>query len=98
MKIVILGDFNLNEEMKFSNTYSHKSYYDELNLAFDPMGLIQIVDFTTWSRLVNGRVCLSKAHRRHNNLMYTKRQKDIFEDRKHETTWSNACFINCIPQ
>ena len=33
-----------------------------------------------------GRVCLTKAHRRHNNLVYTKRQKDIYEDRKHETT------------
>ena len=34
-----------------------------------------------------GRVCLTKAHRRHNNLVYTKRQKDIYEDRKHETTY-----------
>ena len=33
-KLVVLGDFNLNEEMKYNNGYSHKSYYDELNLTF----------------------------------------------------------------
>ena len=53
--IVILGDFNLNENMKFSNEYSHKSYYDELNDKFDPLGLIQLVEFETWRRLVNGQ-------------------------------------------
>ena len=52
--MVILGDFNLNETMKFSNDYSHKHYYNELNFAFDPLGLIQLVDFNTWRRLVNG--------------------------------------------
>ena len=54
MKTVIIGDFNLNEDLKFSNEYSHKSYYDELNQVFDPHGLVQLVDFTTWRRLVNG--------------------------------------------
>ena len=36
------------------------------------------------------RVCLTKAHRRHNHLVYTKRQKDICEDRKHEITKRNS--------
>ena len=35
---------------------------------------------------VKGRVCLTKAHRRHNNLVYMKRQKGIYADRKHVTT------------
>ena len=54
MKIIILGDFNLNETLRYSNDYSHKSYFDELNPVFDNLGLIQLVDFITWRRLVNG--------------------------------------------
>ena len=42
------------------------------------------------------RVCLTKAHRRHNNLVYTKRQKDIYEDRKHETTSKNEKRIHIL--
>ena len=53
-KLVLLGDFNLNEAMKFNNDYSHKSYYDELNTIFDRLGLIQMVEFETWRRSVNG--------------------------------------------
>ena len=52
--MLILGDFNLNETMKYTNNYSHKAYYDELSQAFDPLGIIQLVDFVTWKRLVNG--------------------------------------------
>ena len=29
-RVVILGDFNLNEVMKYNVDYSHKSYYDEI--------------------------------------------------------------------
>ena len=55
-KLVILGDFNLNEELKHCNDYSHKNYYDELGGVFDPLGLIQLVEFETWRRSVNGTV------------------------------------------
>ena len=51
---IILGDFNLNEEMKFRHDYSHKAYYDELITAFDPLDLVQLVNFETWKRLVHG--------------------------------------------
>ena len=27
--VIILGDFNLNEHMKYSQDYSHKAYFDE---------------------------------------------------------------------
>ena len=47
MKIIILGDFNLNDTMRYSNDYSHKSYFDELNPVFDNLGLFQLVDFIT---------------------------------------------------
>ena len=36
---IILGDFNLNEEMKFRHDYSHKAYYDE-NLIINRMTCI----------------------------------------------------------
>ena len=46
------------------------------------------------------RVCPTKAHWSHNNLVYTKRQKAIYADRKHETTfvslYSNDLSF-CIP-
>ena len=29
-KVLILGDFNLNEEMKHRADYLHKTYYDDL--------------------------------------------------------------------
>ena len=51
---IVLGDFNLDENKKYLNDYSHRLYYEELIDTFDPLGLIQIVDFNTWSRLVNG--------------------------------------------
>ena len=53
-KLIVLGDFNLNEVLKFSNDYSHKSYYDELITVFNTLGLIQMVEFETWRRFVNG--------------------------------------------
>ena len=54
MKLIILGDFNLNENMKYQQDYSHKAYYEELMQTFEPLGLIQLVNFETWRRLVNG--------------------------------------------
>ena len=52
--MMIIGDFNRNEEMKYRPDYSHKHYYEHLIEIFDPLSLIQMVKFKTWSRLVNG--------------------------------------------
>ena len=54
-KFLILGDFNLNEEMKYKSDYSNNAYFEDLNKTFDPLGLIQLVEFETWKRLVNGQ-------------------------------------------
>ena len=54
IRVMIIGDFNLNEEMKYRPDYSHKHYYEDLIEIFDPLSLIQMVKFKTWSRLVNG--------------------------------------------
>ena len=53
-KPIIIGDFNLNEDRKYDHEYSHRAYYEILTEAFDPQGLIQIVNFNTWTRNVNG--------------------------------------------
>ena len=50
----MLGDFDLDEKKKYKNDYAYKSYYEFLNEYFDPLNLIQLVEFETWSRLVNG--------------------------------------------
>ena len=51
---IVVGDFNLDENKKFKNDYAYKSYYDLLDEHFDPLNLVQLVEFETWSRLVNG--------------------------------------------
>ena len=55
-ELLILGDFNLDENKKYHQDYSHRSrtYYEELINTFEPAGLHQLVEFETWSRLVNG--------------------------------------------
>ena len=50
---IILGDFNLDEHKRFEINYSHKHYFEALNNHFDRHNLIQIIDFDTWSRVVN---------------------------------------------
>ena len=43
-KLLLLGDFNLDERNKFHLDYSHKMYYDVLIQAFEPLGLPQLVE------------------------------------------------------
>ena len=40
--LIIMGDFNLDENQKNNTQYSHQRYYD----------LLQLIKFNTWSRLV----------------------------------------------
>ncbi len=53
-KSIILGDFNLDDNKKYMNSYSHKLYFEELNEKIENKGFIQMVEFETWTRLVNG--------------------------------------------
>ena len=53
-KLILLGDFNLDEMKKYQDDYSHKSYYELLDKELGDYGLVQLVDTWTWSRLVNG--------------------------------------------
>ena len=52
---ILLGDFNLDIRKKGLASYPFKSYFDEMDLALLELNLIQIVDFSTWSRTVSGQ-------------------------------------------
>jgi hypothetical protein len=54
--ILVVGDFNLKEEKRYSNKYQCWKYFTELNELFDSMSLIQMVNFPTWHRLKNGNI------------------------------------------
>ena len=40
--------------MLFPKIHRSKAYYQELINVFDPLNLIQMVNFVTWKRLING--------------------------------------------
>ena len=50
---ILLGDFNLDHRKRFDINYSHKNYYTILNPLIQNNNLSQIVNFDTWSRVIN---------------------------------------------
>ena len=50
---ILLGDFNLDHRKRFDINYSHKNYYSILNPIIQNNNLSQIVNFDTWSRVIN---------------------------------------------
>ena len=51
-----MGDFNLDWSKNNLEDYSHKNYFSDMELKLAAYNLIQIVDFITWTRTVNGQV------------------------------------------
>ena len=49
---IILGDFNLDYNRIYQSNYNFSTLYEHLLAVFDPLGLIQLVNFETWSRFV----------------------------------------------
>ena len=47
MKLIILGDFNLNENMKYQQDYSHKAYYEENKTLFDSCESLLLWNFNS---------------------------------------------------
>ena len=56
---IIIGDFNLDYSKKFDISYSYKHYFTALEDVLSEHGLIQLVNFPTWSRLINNVQCSS---------------------------------------
>ena len=52
-KIIIAGDFNLDDLKRYSHSYTNKNLFEILNSTFDDLNLYQLVEFPTWQRIVN---------------------------------------------
>ena len=51
---IIMGDFNLDFNKIYINSYPFSHLFNHLLATFDPLGLQQLVNFETWHRFVNG--------------------------------------------
>ena len=52
-KIIIAGDFNLDDSKRYSHSYTNRNLFEILNSTFDDLNLIQLVEFPTWQRIIN---------------------------------------------
>ena len=52
-KILIAGDFNLDDSKRYAPDYRHKHLFELQNVLFDQHNLMQLIDFPTWNRVVN---------------------------------------------
>ena len=51
---IILGDFNLDLNEEFADSYTRRSYFNLMKNILGHHGLSQLVEEDTWSRTVNG--------------------------------------------
>ena len=52
-KIIIAGDFNLDDTKRNAMEYRYKNLFEIQNASFDELNLIQIIEFPTWQRIIN---------------------------------------------
>ena len=52
-RFIVLGDFNLDYSVKNDVNYRYESMFNEFDSMFKGINLIQMVEFATWSRIVN---------------------------------------------
>ena len=48
-----MGDFNLDYSQKDNLNFRYKNMFEDLDAKLSDKNLIQIIDFPTWSRLIN---------------------------------------------
>jgi hypothetical protein len=53
---IVLGDINLDWAKKDTINYQFKNYFDYMDAKLSDKDLMQVVDFPTWSRSVNGEL------------------------------------------
>ena len=53
---IIVGDFNLDWGKKSNQTYAFKRYFEEIDVLLNDLNLVQLVNFPTWSRMVNNNL------------------------------------------
>ena len=49
---IILGDFNIDDGKRLNIDYAYRNYFCDLDEVFSEFGLVQLINFVTWSRLV----------------------------------------------
>ena len=57
--VVVTGDFNLDFAKKYAPDYANRYLFKSMENYVDELGLEQLVEFQTWSRLVNGSLSTS---------------------------------------
>ena len=55
MKFIVMGDFNLDYSLKNDVDYRYAHLYNDFDDVFDNINLIQMIEFPTWSRIVNNK-------------------------------------------
>ena len=55
-EIIVLGDFNLDEKKHNAADYVRRDLFEDLDNTFDPLNLIQTVNFPTWQRIINNEL------------------------------------------
>ena len=56
MKIIISGDFNLDDSKRFALDYRNKLFFDRLNVICDDHNLFQLIRKPTWERIINNTI------------------------------------------
>ena len=52
-KTIIVGDFNLNYTQKENVDYRYANMFSDFDEKFQDINLVQMINFPTWSRIVN---------------------------------------------
>ena len=53
---IVLGDFNIDYDGRFDVTYLRKDLFCDFDTTLGDLNLIQLIDFTTWSRVIRGQI------------------------------------------
>ena len=51
--IIIIGDFNIDDGTRLDTNYTCYNYFNDVDEIFAEYNLMQLIDFATWSRVVN---------------------------------------------
>ena len=87
---IIIGDFNLDFRKETDPYYGHHVLYESLISTFEPLGLIQLINFETWTRFVNGVKRSSII-----DHIYANDPFVINNIQKIETEIGDHCLITC---
>ena len=86
---ILLGDFNLDWQRRHYVSYSHKNYFSDMENLLGTLNLNQLVNFTTWTRTINGEVKQSTLD--HIHLLDPFNVNDL---NKTWTSFSDHCLIS----